>query len=136
MLRRTLRRLGGGGHHSIEDEMYPHGKPKRTFPFYTPPKHIGTAPQPGGFYLTKYAWGQPLQYPFEITWYRLSFGLGLFFITLDILGFNSAPAYTNAEPGKPHHFFFGNNGGQPHHFWIYQDGFYLPNESGAFRWVP
>ncbi|EPY37192.1 hypothetical protein STCU_00105 [Strigomonas culicis] len=131
MLRHTLKRLSGFD----VKELYPHGVPKRTFPYREHQKQISTAPTAGGFYMTKYALGWPFQIPFEWLFWRSSVVGFVVCVVYDLLFGIPTPFMKEIPPGTPAHFFFGNSGGSPHHLWQYQDGWNVPNMSGARRWV-
>mmetsp|Transcript_70819 Transcript_70819/g.82497 ORF Transcript_70819/g.82497 Transcript_70819/m.82497 type:complete len:133 (+) Transcript_70819:53-451(+) len=130
MLQRTVKRLAGGSIH----DLYPHGIPKRTFPLREHNKQISFAPQAGGFYVTKYAVGWPFQLPLEFLWYRSALSITIGMILYDLIFGLPLPMMKEAPPGAAHHHFFNNTGGTPHHFWQYQDGWTVPNQSGARRW--
>lgn len=132
MLRRTIRALGGFD----KTEVYPRGVPKRTFPYREHMKHINFAPTAGGFYVTKYALGWPYQLPLEWIWYRSGITITVGMIMYDLAFGLPLPLMKETPPGVPHHHFFNNAGGTPHHFWQFQDGWVVPNQSGAKRWVP
>lgn len=114
--------------------LYPYGVPKRTFPYREHRKQIGLAPTAGGFYLTKYALGWPFQIPFEWLFYRSIVVAFVGCVAYDMLFGLPLPHLKEAPRGVPKHFFFGNTGGTPHHLWEYQDGWKVPNMSGARRW--
>ena len=129
----------GGKHYSGLDMKYlhPRGVPKRTFPWREPTKHISQAPTPGGTYITRKALGIPCMPPFQYIYPRtfITMFFAAFFYD-SFFGFSPLlmPFHKEGIPGRPSHFFFNNNGGIPHHFWQYQDGWSMPNESGAKRW--
>lgn len=114
--------------------LYPNGVPKRTFPYREHAKQICTAPTAGGFYATKHAFGWPFQLPFEWVFYRFPFIAFVMCVVYDLLFGLPLPLMKEIPPGAPKHFFYGNAGGVPHHFWEYQDGWTVPNMSGAKRW--
>jgi hypothetical protein len=99
-------------------------------------KHINFAPTAGGFYVTKYALGWPYQLPLEWIWYRSGITITVSMIMYDLVFGLPLPLMKETPPGVPHHHFFNNAGGTPHHFWQFQDGWIVPNQSGAKRWVP
>lgn len=129
MLRRSAARLGG----MDISELYPHGVPRRTFPYREHKKHVGAAPSPGGFYITKHSMGWPFNAPFDVFFYRSPIIAILCTIAYDIVFGIPQIFDKEAIPGQSSHYWFNNNGGKPHHFWQFQDGFYVPNESGARR---
>lgn len=131
MLRRTLLAKGGFDLHAT----YPRGVPKRTFPYREHNKQIAMAPPAGGFYVTKYALGWPYQLPLEWLWYRSSLVIFLTCVFWDLMWGIPIPSMKETPPGVAHHCFFDNAGGTPHHFWQFQDGWVVPNMSGAKRWV-
>lgn len=131
MLRRSIQLLSG----FHVKELYPHGVPRRTFPYREHQKQIATAPTAGGFYLTKYALGWPFQIPFEWLFWKSAVWLFLGCVAVDLLFGMPLPLIKERESGKSNHYFFGNSGGVPHHFWQYQDGWAVPNMSGGRRWV-
>ncbi|ESL09965.1 hypothetical protein TRSC58_02308 [Trypanosoma rangeli SC58] len=115
--------------------LYPYGVPKRTFPYREHPKQISTAPTAGGFYMTKHALGWPFQIPFEWLFYRTSIFAFIACVVYDLFFGIPLPLMKEIPPGRPKHFLFNNGGGSPHHFWQYQEGWRVPNMSGARRWV-
>lgn len=133
MLRKSVRRLGAAG---LDVEgLYPHGVPRRTFPYREHPKQIHLAPAAGGFYMTKHAVGWPFNAPFEFLFYRVPALCFIAAVMYDLfIGGFPLPAEKENIPGQPTHYWFNNNGGKPHHFWQFQEGWYYPNESGAKRW--
>lgn len=83
------------------------------------------------FYLTKYALCWPFQIPFEWFFYRSALVLLVGCVALDLA---SGSPHERCAPGIPKHFFYGNAGDAPHHLWQYQDGWTVPNMSGARHW--
>ncbi len=150
MLRRSrLLRGGGGGHgHGHDDHghgrphyegtpvdwIYPHGVPKRTYPFREGKKHPAFAPNPGGVWASKYQASYPFIH-FELNFYRVPIMIGFGMILLDLCVGLPVPFAREQVPNKPRHYFGGNNMGNPHHYWCYQDGWFMPNESGSKRLV-
>eukprot|EP00760_Papus_ankaliazontas_P002489 PhM_4_TR11038/c0_g1_i1/m.31452 len=139
MLRRSLARFGGHGHgHGPPaglniKERFPHGAPKGK-PFQEGLKHPALAPHPGGVWISKVAIGIPMA-PFTLYFWRSGVVMMVTLIAIDNTVGIPGWMFMQKEkaPGKPSHYFFGNNGGIPHHFWCYQDGWSIPNESGVRR---
>ena len=131
MLRRTIARFHGFD----KNELYPHGIPKRTFPLREHAKQLNNAPTAGGFYVTKYALGWPFQLPLEWLWYRSAIMIFCSMVFVDLTLGLPLPFMKETPPGVAHHHFFNNSGGTPHHLWQFQEGWIVPNQSGAKRWV-
>jgi hypothetical protein len=138
MLRRTTLAQGGHGGKRYTgvplEWVHPKGVLKRTFPMREARKHPAFAPNPGGLFATKYVVNMPLV-PFEMNFYRIPIFTAFSWIILDLLFGLPIPFMREQVPGTSKHFWGGNNQGLPHHFWCYQDGWYVPNESGAKRMV-
>lgn len=85
--------------------LYPYGVPKRTFPYREHAKQISMAPMAGGFYLTKYALGLPLQIPFEWLFYRSAIVAFAGCVLWDLLFGFPLPFMKETKPGSSKHFF-------------------------------
>lgn len=70
---------------AVKNFIFPHGLPKRTFPFREDLLHPQTAPYVSGYFLTKYAIGTPFQFPFIMLFYRSSIVWFVLFVAYDLL---------------------------------------------------
>ena len=138
MMRRSVAKLGGGHHsHGLPlDEMYLHGIPKRTFPYYEFPISPALTWGAPGAFVTKSNLSIPL-YTGRLHWYNWQplTAMLLVVMCIDMAVGIPHPWLKDRVPGRAMHNFFNNNNGTPHHWWQYQDGWTLPNPSGVKRWM-